>query len=265
MLVNIAISGACGRMGQAIAKLILEDKELKLFSAIEAPRNPNIGKDYGEVLGVGKINVEVLPKMQTKVDVLIDFSTPPATMVHLTECAAKETAMVIGTTGLSEGQVDEVKKATRKIACLIASNMSLGMNILFKRVPELAKILGDDYDIEIVETHHRNKKDAPSGTAKTLAENIAKAQNKSLSANAVYGRYGDKLRKRGEIGIHAVRAGDNIGEHRIIFSTVGETIEILHKATSREIFASGALRAAKFIANAKPGFYTFADIIVSPQ
>ncbi|MBI4232265.1 4-hydroxy-tetrahydrodipicolinate reductase, partial [Candidatus Peregrinibacteria bacterium] len=168
---TLAINGACGRMGQAIAKLALEDKDLKLFSAIEAHRNPNIGRDYGEVLGIGKINIEIVPKLAARVDVLIDFSTPPATIMRLAECVDKETALVIGTTGFSEGQLDEIKKATRTIACIIASNMSLGMNILFKRVPELAKILGDDYDIEIIETHHRSKKDAPSGTAKTLAEN----------------------------------------------------------------------------------------------
>lgn len=221
---KIAINGACGRMGRTVARLAKE-AGVQVAALIDVLEEPG-----------------VVRALDAKVDALIDFSTPEASMERLKECVARKTPIVICTTGFSEAQKAEIAKASKKIAVIHSSNTSVGVNLLFKVVPEIAKTLGKDYDMDIVETHHRFKKDAPSGTAKTLAERI----------EAWTGR---------KVSVHAVRSGDVVGDHRVIFGTLGDSIEIIHRASSRDIFAKGALEAAVWIAKAKPGFYSMLDVL----
>ena len=221
---KIAINGACGRMGQAVAKAAA-DAGVEVAEKI----------DVVETAGVSRT-------LTKKVDAVVDFSTPEAALERLAECVKAKTAAVICTTGFSDAQKAQITAASKKIAVVYSSNMSVGVNLLFKRVPEIAKTLGESYDIDIVETHHRFKKDAPSGTAKTLAERIEAATGRKPN-------------------VHAVRSGDVVGEHRIIFGTLGDSIEIIHRASTRDIFAKGSIEAAKWAAKAKPGLYTMLDVI----
>jgi 4-hydroxy-tetrahydrodipicolinate reductase len=221
---KIAINGACGRMGQAVAKAAA-DAGVEVAEKI----------DVVETAGVSRT-------LSKKVDAVVDFSTPEAALERLAECVKAKTAAVICTTGFTDAQKAQITAASKKIAVVYSSNMSVGVNLLFKRVPEIAKTLGESYDIDIVETHHRFKKDAPSGTAKTLAERIESATGRKPN-------------------VHAVRSGDVVGEHRIIFGTLGDSIEIIHRASTRDIFAKGSIEAAKWAAKAKPGLYTMLDVI----
>lgn len=221
---KIAINGACGRMGQAVEKAALDAK-------IEVAQKIDVVKADG-----------ISRTLTKKVDALIDFSTPEAALERLAECVKAKTAAVICTTGFSDAQQAEIAAAAKKIAVVYSSNMSVGVNLLFKRVPEIAKTLGTSYDIDIVETHHRFKKDAPSGTAKTLAERIEAATGRKPN-------------------VHAVRSGDVVGEHRVIFGTLGDSIEIIHRASTRDIFAKGSIEAAKWASTAKPGQYSMLDVI----
>jgi 4-hydroxy-tetrahydrodipicolinate reductase len=221
---KIAINGACGRMGRTVARLAKE-AGVEVAALIDVQEEPGVART-----------------LESKADALIDFSTPEAAMERLKECVAAKTPIVICTTGFSDAQKAEIAKAAKKIAVILSSNTSVGVNLLFKVVPEIARTLGKDYDMDIVETHHRFKKDAPSGTAKTLAERIEAATARKVS-------------------VHAVRSGDVVGEHRVIFGTLGDSIEIIHRASSRDIFAKGALEAAVWIAKAKPGMYSMLDVL----
>ena len=221
---KIAINGACGRMGQAVAKAAAEAK-VEVAELVDVVNGDGISRT-----------------LTKKVDALVDFSTPEAALERLAECVASGTPAVICTTGFTDAQKAEITAASKKIPVLFSSNMSVGVNLLFKRVPEIAKTLGPSYDIDIVETHHRFKKDAPSGTAKTLAERIEAATGRKPN-------------------VHAVRSGDVVGEHRIIFGTLGDSIEITHRASTRDIFAKGSIEAAVWLAKAKPGLYTMLDVI----
>jgi 4-hydroxy-tetrahydrodipicolinate reductase len=221
---KIAINGACGRMGRTVARLAKE-AGVQVAALIDVQEEPG-----------------VVRTLESKVDALIDFSTPEASMERLKDCVATKTPDVICTTGFSEAQKAEIAKAAKKIPVILSSNTSVGVNLLFKVVPEIARTLGKDYDMDIVETHHRFKKDAPSGTAKTLAERIEAATGRKVS-------------------VHAVRSGDVVGDHRVIFGTLGDSIEIVHRASSRDIFAKGALEAAVWIAKAKPGQYSMLDVL----
>lgn len=264
-MVKIIVSGACGRMGKRIIALAREDARIKIVGALENKTHTSIGKDVGEVLGLGKINVSVeanLDKVIKKGEVIIEFTNPETTMEHLAVAGQSNKAMVIGTTGLNDDAVKEIKQAAGKIPIVIAPNMSAGVNLLFALVGDIAKKLGPDFDIEIMETHHRFKKDAPSGTAKRLAENIAAARGRKLKDIVVYGREGiPGERPKGEIGIHAIRAGDVVGEHTVVFAAKGERIELTHRAHSRDTFAQGALRAAKFIVNKSAKLYDMQDVL----
>lgn len=221
---RIAINGACGRMGRTVARLAKE-------AGVEVAASIDVQEEAG-----------IVRSLEKKVDALIDFSTPEAALARLKECAATKTPAVICTTGFTEAQKAEIAKAAKKVAVVFSSNTSVGVNLLFKFVPEVAKTLGKDYDMDIVETHHRFKKDAPSGTAKTLAERIEAATGRKVS-------------------VHAVRSGDVVGDHRVIFGTLGDSIEIIHRASSRDIFAKGALEAAAWAAKAKPGLYSMLDVL----
>ena len=259
-MIKVGISGATGRMGVNLVRLVLADAELKLVCAIERAGHPALGRDIGTEAGIGHVGVTLAAEPVAGMQVLIDFSAPDGTAGLVDFCAAHGIAMVIGTTGI-EGLRQKLADASRKIAILASPNLSVGVNLLFRIAAEIARNLGPDYDIEIVEAHHRFKKDAPSGTALKIAEEIAKATGRSLEKNAVYGRHGKPIeRAPGEIGIHAVRCGDIVGEHTITYCTLGERVELKHTAHSRETFARGALRAAKFLHGRKPGLYTMADV-----
>jgi 4-hydroxy-tetrahydrodipicolinate reductase len=260
-MISVGINGVCGRMGRTILAVALDDPKLKVAAGLEGARHPDIGKDLGTLVGRAKCGIAVGNEIDVPLDVLLDFSSPAATMERLKTCARKKIAMVIGTTGLSAAQIKAVRAAARKTPIVFAPNMAVGVNVMFALVRNAAGLLGGGYDAEIVEAHHRFKKDAPSGTAKNLVEMIKKGRG-DAGAKIVFGREGmTGERGAGEIGVHSIRAGDIVGEHTTIFSTLGETLEITHRAHGREGFARGAILAAKFAAGKKTGLYTMADVL----
>jgi len=263
-MVKVIVNGAAGRMGRAIIALAGEDPELEIVGAIGASGHPDLGKDAGSTAGVSPLGVAITSDLGQVIadgDVVIDFSQKRSTLDCVEVASGARKAVVIGTTGLAEEEIARVKKAAEKIPVVLSPNMSIGVNVLFKIAEETAKKL-KGYDVEIIEVHHNKKKDAPSGTAGKLAQVIANATGRDISRDAVYGRKGMVgERKPSEIGIHAARAGDIVGEHTAIFAGPGERVELTHRAHSRNTFASGALRAARFAAAAQPGFYTMADVL----
>ncbi len=264
-MIKTIVCGACGKMGRRICTLMEDDEYLNLAGAIEAKDSKYIGSDIGSVCGIKDKNINVKANLNEIIDkgeVLIDFSIPQSTLSNVRIAAENKKAIVIGTTGFSNEEIEEIKKLSVRIPIVLAPNMSLGVNILFKLVENVANILKDDYDIEIVEMHHRFKKDAPSGTALKLGEYAAKGLGKNLDNIAVYGRQGIiGERKKQEIGIMSLRGGDVVGDHTVIFAGLGERIELSHKATSRDTFALGALRAAKWVIDKVPGLYNMQDVL----
>ncbi len=264
-MVRIAVAGAAGRMGSRIAALSKEYESIKLAGAFERKDHKDIGKDIGLIAGIGETCVPLsdnIEKVLADSDVVIDFTHVSSTLENLKAAAAKGRAMVIGTTGFTKEQLAEISALTKKIPCVLASNMSLGVNLLLKVLQDVARTLGDDYDIEIIEAHHRMKKDAPSGTAMKMAQVIAQAVNRNLDEVAVYARkgmIGERTKK--EIGIQTIRAGDIVGEHTVIFGGLGERIEITHKASSRDTFARGALKAAIWVHGKPAGLYDMQDVL----
>jgi 4-hydroxy-tetrahydrodipicolinate reductase len=254
---RVAVIGAAGRMGRELCRAAIETEGIELAGGTVEPGAPELGSDLGELCGSGKIGVPATEDPPESAGVLIEFTTPEATVAHLSYGKPH----VIGTTGLSEAQVSKVEKAARSVPIVLAPNMSVGVNLLRDVVRELSAKLGEGYDIEVVEAHHRNKKDAPSGTALFLARAAAEGRGKDLDEVAVYGREGLSPRREGEIGIHALRGGAVVGEHRLVFYSGGEEVEITHRALSRRTFADGALRAARFAADARPGLYSLADTL----
>jgi len=261
-MIRLAINGAAGRMGQRLVVLGSGEPDLRIVAALEAAGNPAVGRDAGEVAGIGALGVKIETEWHVPADVMIDFSTPAGTLSRLADAVERRCAAVIGTTGLTAEQRGRLADASRAIPILHAPNMSVAVNLMFKIVGEVAAALGVDYDVEIVEVHHRYKRDAPSGTALRLAESIAGATGRDAVRDAVFGRHGD-VGERGprEIGIHAVRGGDVVGEHTVSFMALGERLEITHRAHTRDTFARGALRAARFIAGKPPGLYTMQDVL----
>jgi 4-hydroxy-tetrahydrodipicolinate reductase len=258
---KLAITGVAGRMGQRLLALAKADRDFEIVAAMERPDHPSIGHDAGEVLGIGHIGLPLTFDLQPKPDVFIDFTSPPSTRHWLKTCRDRGIAMVIGTTGLQEKDHAAIDVASAHIPILQAPNMSLGVNLLMKIVADAAKRLGDDYDIEIVEGHHRHKKDAPSGTALGLADAILAATGKKRSA-LTHGRHGEDVpRAPGQIGMHSLRLGDEIGKHTVYFAAAGERLEIGHTATNRDTFVYGALKAAKWMAGKKAGRYSIADVL----
>ena len=261
-MVRLLINGAAGRMGKHLVALAAQDPELRLVAAFERPDHPDLGKDAGAVAGIEPLGVEIAARGPVEADVAVDFSSRESSLEMLRWCPEQGIALVVGTTGLGEEGTALLEAAARRIPCLMAPNMSLGVNLLFSLVGRVAAALGDDYDVEIIEAHHRYKRDAPSGTALRLGERVAEALGRSLEEVAVHGRHGlVGERPRPEIGFHAVRAGDIVGEHTVVFGGVGERVELRHVATSRETFARGALRAAKFLVGKPPGAYSMADVL----
>lgn len=249
-------------MGKRLIALAAEaPNDFSVVAAIERAGHVDIGRDAGEAAGSIRLNVPIATELAAKPDVLIDFTVPAALRQWLEVCRKQKIAMVIGTTGLRDEDHAAIDKAARDIAILQASNMSLGVNVLLRVAAQVAAALGEDYDIEIVELHHRFKKDAPSGTALSLADSILKATGRTRDA-LVHGRHGDDVvRKPGQIGMHALRIGDEVGKHTISYGNLGERVELTHTATNRDTFVRGALRAAKWLAGRKPGRYTMAEVL----
>lgn len=260
-MIKVIVSGVCGRMGSMITNLVCKQEDMELVGAIEQPGHEAIGHNVGEK-GINIPIVDSLEKVIGLGDVIIEFTNPTATIEHLEIAAANKKAMVIGTTGLNDTQVAQIEKLSTSIPIVFSPNMSVGVNLLFKLVGDVARVLGEDYEVEIIEAHHHNKKDAPSGTAIKLAQIIARNLNRDFNQIAVYGRWGQiGERKKEEIGIFAIRTGDIIGEHTIIFGTEGERIELIHRAHSRLTFAQGAIKAARFVAKASPGLYDMGNVL----
>jgi len=264
-MIKIGVAGAAGKMGSRITALSKEYEGIELAGAFERKGHPDIGKDIGVVTGTGNLGISLsdgIEEIIDKVDLIIDFTSIESTKENLKIASNKGKAMVIGTTGFSKEDLKEIESLTKTIPCVLASNMSLGVNLLLKVLQDIARVLGDDYDIEIVEAHHRLKKDAPSGTALKMAQVIANAVNRNLEEVAVYSRKGIiGQRTKKEIGIQTIRAGDIVGEHTVLFGGLGERIEITHKASSRDTFARGALKAASWLAGKPSGLYDMQDVL----
>ncbi len=258
----IAVNGACGRMGQRIVQLANNDPTLVLGAALEAEGHPRQGQDIGEIAGIGSLGVPVTSTITLgqRIDAVIDFSVPEGTMQVLPMCVDRKIPIVIATTGFEAEQKAEIESAAHHTAVLFSPNMSLVVNVLFKLVRQAAEVLKDaDFDVEIIERHHRFKKDSPSGTALHFARIIQEGMGDMPARHGREGLVGE--RPHGEIGMHAIRAGDNVGEHTIIFSTLGETMELVHKGHTRDAYVRGALAAAKFLANRPAGKYSMFDVL----
>src|SRR5262249_10338071 len=239
--------------------------DLRLVAALEAAGHPSIGKDAGDVAGIGRLGVAVSADPDAALvrdRLLIEFSVPEASLAHLRVVARAGGRAVIGTTGFSPGQREEVERLAREVPILLSPNMSVAVNVAFRVLGDIARMLGDDYDVEITEVHHRVKRDAPSRTAPPMAEGVAQALGRDLAKTAVYGRHGlPGERTRSEIGVMSLRSGDVVGEHTVSFGALGERLELTHRAHSRDTYARGALRAARFVAQARPGLYSMQDVL----
>jgi len=240
--IKVSVAGAAGKMGRAVIDAVTGDKALSLASSFD------IGDDAGKAIAAG--------------DVLVDFTRPEATLAHLEHCSRAGKAMVIGTTGFSDSQQKAIADGARRIPIVLSPNFAVGVNAVFKLAEAAAGILGDDYDVEIIEAHHRHKVDAPSGTALALGEVVSRALKRDLKKNARHGRSGDVgARPAKEIGFHAVRGGDIVGEHTIVFAGTGERVEITVRSQSRATYAAGVLRALKFLRGRKNGLYDMSDVL----
>ena len=264
-MIRAAVAGIAGRMGSRIAQLIREADGMELAGGFEYSGYPGAGKDLAEVIGgapTGKFIGGGIKDVVDSADVIIDFTNATASLEHLRIASAHGKAMVIGSTGISRDQLDEASNLASRIPCVISPNMSIGVNILFKMVAEAARLLGNSFDVEIIEAHHRFKKDAPSGTAVKLGQIVAGSLNRDFGEVGVYERHGlIGERTDSEIGIQTIRGGDIIGEHTVIFAGLGERIELIHRAHSRDNFAQGAVRAAKWIVEQPPGLYDMNDVL----
>ncbi|WP_416397255.1 4-hydroxy-tetrahydrodipicolinate reductase [Allohahella sp. A8] len=259
---GIAVLGVAGRMGRALVEAIQDSPEAVLAGATVREGSPFIGADAGVMAGVGSTGVEVTATLDESCDVIIDFTSVEALAANLELATRLDRPIVIGTTGLSDEQKALLNEAARRIPIVFAPNMSVGVNVLIDIVGRVASLLGDTYDVEIIETHHRFKKDAPSGTALRLGEAAADALGRSLAECAVYGREGHTgERTVREIGFETVRGGDVVGDHTVLFAGLGERVELTHKASSRLTFATGAVKAAVWLAKKPPGLYDMRDVL----
>ncbi len=261
---KIAVAGSSGRMGRTLIEAVLSDRDLTLSAALEVAGSPQLGKDAGETLGHAcgvAIGADYAAGIAAS-DCLIDFTRPEGSLLHLQACVKSGTRMVIGTTGFSAEGKRHIAAAAKSIAIVFAPNMAVGVNATFKLAEVAAKILGDAYDVEIIEAHHRHKIDAPSGTALKLGEVVAAALGRDLHSCAVYGREGDTGERGAKtIGFHAIRGGDIVGEHTVMFAGSGERVEVTVRSQSRVTYAAGALRAARFLAGKTPGLYDMQDVL----
>ena len=261
---KLVVAGAGGRMGRTLIEMILRSADLKLAAALEAPGSPAVGRDAGELVGNPcGVNVASDPAQAVAgADCLIDFTRPEGTLAHVEQCVKKGVRMVIGTTGFSAQQKERIAGAAAKIAIVLAPNMSAGVNVAFKLAETAARALGDGYDVEIIEAHHRHKVDAPSGTALRFGDVIARALGRDAERNSVHGRKGQVgERDPKAIGFHAIRGGDIVGEHTVMFAGEGERVEITVRSGSRATYASGALRAARFLSGKDRGLYDMQEVL----
>ncbi|BAO44430.1 4-hydroxy-tetrahydrodipicolinate reductase [Thiolapillus brandeum] len=264
-MINVAVVGAAGRMGKALVKAVNETEGLALGVATEYPDSSLIGADAGELAGIGRLGVAVTADLTASVedfDVVIDFSRPEATLNHLAVCRTHGKQLVIGTTGFSDEQKQQIADAAEEIAIVFAPNMSVGVNLCFKLLDIAARVMGEESDIEIIEAHHRHKVDAPSGTAIRMGEVVADALGRDLDKVAVYGRHGiTGERKRETIGFETIRAGDVVGEHTVWFAAEGERVEIAVKSSSRMTYANGSARAVLWLQGRDRGLFDMQDVL----
>jgi len=265
MALGIIVCGVGGRMGGAVVRASPQFSDVKLAAAIDRPGSARLGSDAGVMSGAGQLGIEVTDKIDTVLKpntVIIDFTNPEASIAFLRSAAKRRAPMVIATTGFNSKQHAEIKRLARRTPTLLSANTSLGVNVLVSLLGKAAKMLGDDYDVEIIEAHHRFKKDAPSGTALALGRSVADALGRDLDKVGINGRKGIVgARSKKEIALLSVRAGDIIGEHTVIFGGIGERLEFIHRAHSRDTFARGAIRAAQWLAKQKPGLYSMQDML----
>ena len=264
-MINVGITGASGRMGRALIEAVTNAESMTVAAAIERPGSSVITADAGEVAGIGKLSVPIVDDLRaviTDIDVLIDFTHPTVTLTNLETCHQAGKRIVIGTTGFTDEEKQQISQAAKDIGVVFAPNMSVGVNLCFKLLDLAARIMGNDVDIEVIEAHHRHKVDAPSGTALRMGEVVAEALGRDLKDCAVYGREGQTgERDRQTIGFETIRAGDIVGEHTVMFADVGERVEITHKASSRMTFAKGAARAAAWVMQQEQGLYDMQDVL----
>ena len=264
-MTRIAITGAAGRMGRSLVEACQLTDGMKVTAVLEHPESSLLGSDAGDLAGIGKLGVPLvtdLMAMTPDFDVLIDFTRPETTLANLEICRKAGKRMVIGTTGFSDAQQQQIATAANDIAIVFAPNMSVGVNLCFKLLETAARVLGDDVDVEIIEAHHRHKVDAPSGTALRMGEVVADALGRDLKACAVYGREGHTGERDAKtIGFETIRAGDIVGDHTVMFAGAGEIVEITHKASSRMTFANGALRAAAWLMSRETGLFDMQDVL----
>lgn len=265
MALGIIVCGVGGRMGGAVIRAAQQSVNIKLVGAIDKPGSPRISKDAGEISGVGNIGISVSEQIASALkpnSVIIDFTNPEASLGYLKAAAKLRIPIVIATTGFDAKQLSAIKRLSQRTPTLLSANTSLGVNVLVALLGKAAKMLGDDYDVEIIEAHHRFKKDAPSGTALALGRSVANALNRDLNKVGINGRKGIVgARSKKEIALLSVRAGDIVGEHTVIFGGIGERLEFIHRAHSRDTFAHGAIRAAQWLALERPGLYGMQDML----
>jgi 4-hydroxy-tetrahydrodipicolinate reductase len=264
-MTRIAITGAAGRMGRSLIEACQQTDGMEVSIALEHPESSLLGSDAGDLAGIGKLGVLVgsdLAAVTADFDVLIDFTRPGPTLANLEICRKAGRRMVIGTTGFSDEQRQQIAMAANDIAVVFAPNMSVGVNLCFKLLDVAARVLGDDVDIEVIEAHHRHKVDAPSGTALRMGEVVAEALGRNLKECAVYGREGHTGERGSKtIGFETIRAGDIVGDHTVMFAGSGERVEITHKASSRMTFANGAIRAAGWLMSRDSGLFDMQDVL----
>jgi 4-hydroxy-tetrahydrodipicolinate reductase len=261
---KVAVAGASGRMGHMLIEAIRASGDCQLAGAADVPSSPAIGNDAAAFLGVAcgvAVNSDIVAAV-ADAEVLIDFTRPEGTLKHLAACRERKVNMVIGTTGFTEGQKEQIRDAARDIAIVMAPNMSVGVNVTMKLLEMAAKSLSEGFDIEVIEAHHRHKVDAPSGTALKMGEVIAQALGRDLKKDGIFAREGvTGERKPGTIGFSAIRGGDIVGDHTVLFAGNGERVEITHRSASRSTYAEGSLRAVRFLAGKKPGLYDMFDVL----
>ena len=264
-MMRVVITGVCGRMGRCITRGIAQHTDMQLVGAVQYPSHPQIGSDAGVVAGIGVIGVAITGELDDVLhssDVVIEFSKPNATLDHLQQVVDADKAMVLGTTGFTDDELATIKVLASRIRCVMAPNMSLGVNVMLQALELIAKALGNDYNIEVIEAHHNHKADSPSGTALRLAETVAAALERDLDEVGVYGRHGIVgTRPKKQIGMHAVRGGDIAGDHTVLFATEGEQLSVVHRAHSPEAFAKGAIRAAKWVIDAPKGLHDVSEVL----
>ena len=264
-IINIGVIGAGGRMGRMLIEAVQDNPLTTLSAAIERQGSSLVGADAGEVAAIEHLNIKIVDDLVAvidDIDVLVDFSLPDATEQNMQTCAEHKVAMVIGTTGFNEQQEQVLTEASKHIPIVYAGNYSTGVNLSLKLLAMAAKTFGNEADVEVIEAHHKHKIDAPSGTAYMMAEAVAEARGQDLKEVAIYGREGQTgAREKGAIGIHAIRGGEIIGDHTVMFIADGEVVEITHRARARMTFAAGAVRATTWVIQQKAGQYNMQDVL----